>query len=100
RRATRQRCYGKARSATGAARSRAEDWKDQLLSVLLQLEPSAFERLCQRLLRESGFTRVEVTGKTGDGGIDGTGVLRMNLLSFQVIFQCKRWQGSVGSSTV
>jgi len=77
-----------------------EDWKDQLLSVLLQLEPSAFERLCQRLLRESGFTRVEVTGKTGDGGIDGTGVLRMNLLSFQVIFQCKRWQGSVGASTV
>jgi len=77
-----------------------EDWKDQLLSVLLQLDPSAFERLCQRLLRESGFTRVEVTGKTGDGGIDGTGVLRMNLLSFQVIFQCKRWQGSVGASTV
>ena len=41
-----------------------------------------------------------MTGKTGDGGIDGTGVLRMNLLSFQVIFQCKRWQGSVGASTV
>lgn len=52
------------------------------------------------LLREAGFSKVEVTGKTGDGGIDGTGVLRMNLLSFQVIFQCKRWQGSVGSSTV
>lgn len=64
------------------------------------MHPSAFERLCQRLLREAGFTKVEVTGKTGDGGIDGTGVLRMNLLSFQVIFQCKRWQGSVGSSTV
>lgn len=76
------------------------DWRERLLKALGAMHPSAFERLCQRLLREAGFTKVEVTGKTGDGGIDGTGVLRMNLLSFQVIFQCKRWQGSVGSSTV
>lgn len=78
----------------------AADWREQLLRALGTMDPSAFERLCQRLLREAGFTKVEVTGKTGDGGIDGTGVLRMNLLSFQVIFQCKRWQGSVGSSTI
>jgi restriction system protein len=78
----------------------ASSWSERLLARLLQLDPAAFERLCQRLLREAGFTKVEVTGKSGDGGIDGTGVLRMNLLSFQVIFQCKRWQGSVGSSTV
>jgi len=76
------------------------DWKSRLLGQLLGLEPAAFERLCQRLLRESGFTRVEVTGKTGDGGIDGTGVLRVALLSFHVLFQCKRWRGSVGSSAV
>ena len=75
-------------------------WRERLLKALGEMHPAAFERLCQRLLREAGFTRVEVTGKTGDGGIDGTGVLRMNLLSFQVIFQCKRWQGSVGASTV
>ncbi|TXM95383.1 restriction endonuclease [Methylobacterium sp. WL116] len=75
-------------------------WREQLLETLGQIHPAAFERLCQRLLREAGFTRVEVTGKTGDGGIDGTGVLRMNLLSFQVIFQCKRWKGSVGAATV
>ena len=77
-----------------------ETWSESLLARLLKLDPAAFERLCQRLLREAGFTKVEVTGKSGDGGIDGTGVLRMNLLSFQVIFQCKRWQGSVGSSVV
>lgn len=76
------------------------DWREQLLDALGTMHPSAFERLCQRLLREAGFTRVEVTGKSGDGGIDGTGVLRMNLLSFQVIFQCKRWKGSVGAGTV
>lgn len=60
----------------------------------------AFERLCQRILREKGFTKVEVAGRGGDGGIDGQGVLRVNLLSFQVIFQAKRWKGSVGASVV
>lgn len=76
------------------------NWKTQLLSVLGEIDPSAFERLSQRLLRESGFTKVEVRGKTGDGGIDGVGVLRMNLVSFQVYFQCKRWKGSVGPKEI
>lgn len=80
----------------------AEDlaWTDRLLSILGAMHPGAFERLCQRLLRESGFTKVEVTGKSSDGGIDGHGVLRMNLISFQVLFQAKRWQSAVGSSVV
>jgi len=75
-------------------------WSDALLKVLRTMPPDAFERLTQRLLRESGFVRVEVTGKSGDGGIDGSGVLRMNLISFQVLFQCKRYAGSVSSPTV
>ena len=75
-------------------------WKERLLEVLLAMEPSAFERLCQRVLRESGFVKVEVTGRSGDGGIDGTGVLRLNLLSFQVLFQSKRYRGSVGAPVV
>lgn len=75
-------------------------WVDRLLEIVGSISPDAFERLAQRLLRESGFTKVEVTGKSGDGGIDGVGILRMNLVSFQVSFQCKRWKGSVGASTV
>jgi restriction system protein len=75
-------------------------WASQLLQRVLAVDASAFERLCQRLLRECGFTRVEVTGKAGDGGIDGVGVLRVELISFQVLFQCKRWKGSVGSEVV
>jgi restriction system protein len=51
-------------------------------------------------LRESGFTRVEVSGRSGDGGIDGIGVLRVNLGSFHVLFQCERWKGSVGANVV
>jgi len=75
-------------------------WSDQLLRKMQIIAPDAFERLCQRLLRESGFIKVEVTGKSGDGGIDGVGVLRVNLISFQVLFQCKRWKNSVGSEPV
>jgi restriction system protein len=78
----------------------ALSWKERLLEALLAIEPSAFERLCQRVLRESGFVKVEVTGRSGDGGIDGTGVLRLNLLSFQVPFQSKRYRGSVGAPVV
>ncbi|WP_216601779.1 MULTISPECIES: restriction endonuclease [unclassified Ruegeria] len=77
-----------------------ETWKSRLLTSLKQMDPYAFERLAQRLLREAGFTKVEVRGKSGDGGIDGVGVLRVNLVSFQVFFQCKRYKGSVGSSEI
>ncbi len=77
------------------------DWKEQLVKVLLEIEPSAFERLCQRLLRESGFIQVEVTGKTGDGGIDGKRIVRISgFLSFHIIFQCKRYKGSVSSAQI
>ena len=64
------------------------------------MKPAAFERLCQRILKNSGFIKVDVTGRSGDGGIDGIGVLRLNLLSFHVFFQCKRWKGSVGASVI
>lgn len=76
------------------------DWKDSLLTILRSLSPAAFERLSQRVLRESGFTKVEVTGRSGDGGIDGTGILQLSLMSFPVLFQCKRYQGSVGASAI
>jgi len=77
------------------------EWQEELLDVILEMSPSAFERLIQRILRESGFVQVEVTGQSGDGGVDGHGILRLGgLLSFHVIFQAKRWKGAVGSSQV
>lgn len=76
------------------------DWQTMLLEVLQAMPPDAFERLCQRLLRESGFTKVQVTGRAGDGGIDGIGVLRVSLLNFQVFFQAKRYKGSVGPAAI
>jgi restriction system protein len=79
----------------------SEQWKEELLNILYIITPAAFERLAQRLLRESGFFQVEVTGKVGDGGIDGKGIVRVSgLLSFHVIFQCKRYKGSVSPSQI
>ena len=76
-------------------------WNAQLHKILLELSPAAFERLVQRILRESGFIQVEVTGKSGDGGIDGKGIARINgFLSFQVLFQAKRYQGSISPSQI
>ena len=77
------------------------DYKVDFLNKLKSLSPAGFERICQRLLRESGFAQVKVTGKSGDGGIDGNGILEVNpFVSFNVLFQCKRYQGSVSPSQI
>jgi len=84
--------------ATGAPSS---DYRSETIKLLLGLPPSGFERLSQRLLREAGFTQVIVTGQSGDEGIDGYGTLQINpLVSFKVLFQCKRYTKSVSPSHV
>jgi restriction system protein len=78
-----------------------DNWKTNVLGFIKNVSPDAFERLCQRLLRESGFIEVTVTGRSGDGGIDGHGILRLaGLVSFRVFFQSKRYNGSVTASQI
>jgi restriction system protein len=79
-----------------------EGWREELYRVLTkEVSADAFERLTQRLLRESGFVQVEVTGRTGDGGIDGKGIAKIHgFMSFHVIFQCKKYQGSVSAGDI
>lgn len=75
--------------------------KPDLLDILRTISPEGFEKICQRLLRESGFQEVKVTGKSGDGGIDGYGILEINpFVSFNVLFQSKRYKGAVSASQV
>ncbi|GJQ61082.1 MAG: hypothetical protein SCALA702_01350 [Melioribacteraceae bacterium] len=77
------------------------NWQDKLIDTMKQILPDQFERLCQRLLRELGFVNVEVTGRTNDGGIDGKGIIKLGgVLSYHVVFQAKRYQGSVSSSVI
>lgn len=76
-------------------------WKERLAGILQKMDPYGFERLTQRVLRECGFSQVEVTKKSGDGGIDGTGKLKINgIFSFNVAFQCKRYSGVVGAPDI
>lgn len=77
------------------------DYRTKVLQIARSISPAGFERLCQRLLRESGFETVTVTGRSGDGGIDGIGTLQINpFVSFNVLFQCKRYSGSVSPSQI
>lgn len=76
-------------------------WQDNVIEKIQNISPPAFERLCQRLLRESGFINVVVTGKSGDGGIDGKGIFRMGgVISFNVSFQAKRYAGNIPPAIV
>lgn len=78
-----------------------QDYRTRLLDLIRSIPPEGFERLSQRLLRESGFQQVTVTGRSGDGGIDGAGTLQINpFVSFNVLFQCKRYRGTVTPSQV
>lgn len=77
------------------------NWREQITEILQNLDPYAFERLAQRLLRECGFSDVQVTKRSGDGGIDGTGKLRIQgIFSFNVAFQCKRYKGQVSAGAI
>ena len=76
-------------------------WKDEILEIIKKIEPDRFEKLCQRLLRELGFVNVEVTKRSCDGGIDGKGILKLGgVLSFHIVFQAKRYSGTVGSAII
>lgn len=93
--------YGNLTKKTEEETIEETHWEDNLLEIIKNISPDAFERLCQRLLRELGFVDVNVTGKVGDGGIDGSGIIKINgTLSFHVVFQAKRFSKSVSSSVI
>ena len=90
-----------AEAETAAEMKTEQDWLSNVSERLHSMDPYAFERLIQRLLRECGFSSVTVTRKSGDGGIDGFGELKvLGLFSFRVAFQCKRYRGAVGSAAI
>jgi restriction system protein len=81
--------------------STTANYRTRLLETIMALPFSGFERLSQRLLREAGFQQVSVTGRSGDNGIDGEGILEVNpFVTFKVLFQCKRYKGSVGAPVI
>lgn len=78
-----------------------DDWQNELLDIIRVMEPPAFERLARQLLLSLGFSHVEVVGKSGDGGIDLLGVVKINdVLTFRVLAQCKRYKGTVAPKDI
>lgn len=98
---TKKHNKSKAPSEEDLVETASVNWREQITDRLQHLDPYAFERLAQRLLRECGFSDVQVTKRSGDGGIDGTGKLRIQgIFSFNVAFQCKRYKGQVGAGAI
>ena len=76
-------------------------WYKRVAKILQNISPYSFERLTQRLFKECEFQDVQVTKKSGDGGVDGTCRLPVSdIFSFRVAFQCKRYRGSVGAREI
>lgn len=64
-----------------------------VLDQVLELDDKEFEILVGHLLTALGFEGSEVTGKTGDGGVDATGELNVaNLAKVKVFVQAKRYK--------
>ena len=77
-----------------------DDIARSLLERLRQLSPDQFEVLVGEFLKAKGFSDVQITGKSYDGGIDGhCGIPFINV---KVAFQAKRYAAgnSVGIDPV
>jgi restriction system protein len=73
-----------------------EEHSIQLLNLIKHISYSGFEKLCKRLLVEIGINDIQITGGPGDQGIDGKGIVRLNdVVSLNVVFQCKRYKDAV-----
>ncbi len=67
-----------------------------LLNLIQNLPASGFEKLCKRLLTEIGINDITITGCSGDQGIDGKGIVKLNdVVSLNIVFQCKRYKETV-----
>lgn len=73
-----------------------EEHSIPLINILQKLKAEGFERICKRLLTEIGIHDIEITGKAGDQGIDGKGLIKINdVVNFNIIFQCKRYKETI-----
>ncbi len=88
---------------TQAHQTMKEALREELLSRLLECSPKFFERAVLKLLLAMGYGGVtgdgQVTGQSGDGGIDG--IIREDKLGLDVVcLQAKRWENTVGRGLV
>ncbi|MEO8413307.1 MAG: restriction endonuclease [Ginsengibacter sp.] len=73
-----------------------EEHSIDLINLIQSLPHTGFEKLCKRLLTEIGINEIVITGGTSDQGIDGKGIVKLNdVVSLNIVFQCKRYKETV-----
>jgi hypothetical protein len=92
--------YYRLRTAATEVEQAIERWNDrtkqELLVQLGDIDPATFEVLIGELLERIGFEDVEVTKRSGDGGIDVRGVLTVGgVTRVKTAIQVKRWAHNV-----
>ncbi len=71
------------------------DHRPALIALIGSMTPAGFEEFCSELLARVGVEDVQTTRYSKDGGIDGTGRLRINeFVSQPIAFQAKKFDGS------
>ncbi len=71
------------------------DHRAALVTLIGSMTPAGFEDFCSELLARVGVEDVQTTRYSKDGGIDGTGLLRINeFVSQPIAFQAKKFDGS------
>ena len=64
--------------------------RESLRELLRDMDPFAFEQLIKRLLEEMNYQRVEVTTRSGDGGVDVVGEIELGITWVREVVQVKR----------
>lgn len=84
-----------------AVRRNNSEVRERLLGELREMDPWIFEDLVGRLLDALGFVDVEVTARSGDGGVDVRGTLAVGgITNVRTAIQVKRWAKNVSGRTV
>jgi restriction system protein len=64
--------------------------RESLRELLLDMDPFAFEHLIKRLLEEMDYQNVEVTSRSGDGGVDVVADIELGITSVREVVQVKK----------
>ena len=69
--------------------------RESLHELLYDMDPFAFEHLIKRLLEEMQYQEVNVTKRSGDGGVDVVAKIEIGITSIREVVQVKRHRGAI-----
>jgi restriction system protein len=69
--------------------------RESIRDILADLDPYAFEHLVKRLLEEMSYDNVNVTSRSGDGGVDVVADIELGITSVREVVQAKRHKRTI-----